>query len=225
MASGKKEIFENLKRVGAALAVQLSPACEVVIHDLASPENSIVFIGGNVTGRQIGGPMTDFVLGVLQHEPKPEDVVGYMARTRDGKTLKSSTIFIRDRTGRPIGVFCINFDVTHILETVQQLGELGTPTSTIEVNKSFSPDVGNLLQTMIGESVRRVLNLDEIPTGNGRLSIEDRQAIIGDLEEQGALRIRNAVPFLAKLFQVSRYTIYKDLQAVRASSAESGDRH
>ena len=97
----KQILFENLSRLALALEKQFGPDCEVVVHDLSRPENSIVCIAGNVTGRRIGGPLTDFVLGLLENDEHPDDTIGYSARTGDGRTLKSSTIFINDEKGRP----------------------------------------------------------------------------------------------------------------------------
>ena len=36
----------------------------------------------------------------------------YLTKTTDGKLLKSSTIFIRNDEGKPVGILGINFDIT-----------------------------------------------------------------------------------------------------------------
>lgn len=218
MSMCKEEIFENLIRIAAALTAQFSPSCEVIVQDLSRPEHSIVFVGGNITGRRIGGPATNFILRMLKDDKTPEDIIGNLAHTRDGKTLKSSTVFIKDRRGRPIGVFCVNFDTTPLLTASKQLAELAAPATPIEIEKILSADVPNLLQDMIQDSFRRVLNEKEPNEHTGGLSKEQRQAVLLDLEKQGALRIRNAVPILSDIFRVSRYTIYKDLKAIRANT-------
>lgn len=214
----KESLFQNLAQVADALALQFAPYCEVVIHDLARPDSSIVHISGDITGRHIGGPMTDFVLGLLEQKGKPDDVVGYIAHARDGKTLKSSTIFIRDGEKNPIGVFCVNFDVSPLNE-VSRLAQANT---SIEVDKSFSADVPNLLQEMIQKSLRRVLNCNNLSELDGNISAQDRRAVVAELDEQGAFRIRKATSIVAKLFDVSRYTIYKDRSAL--NGAENGQR-
>lgn len=214
-----QELFENLKRIASAVASQFGPSCEVVVHDLSHLENSIVFIAGDVTGRQVGGPVTDFVLGLLNQEQSPEDLVGYMAQTRDGKALTSSTVFLKDKRGRPIGVFCINFDVTYLVEASKHLTRLATPRTPIKVDKSFSADAPNLLQDMIEESLQRIIGGRHLDGQSDAVSRDQRLAILADLDAMGAFKIRNAVPIVADLFDVTRYTIYKDLKLLRKTMA------
>ena len=45
----------------------------------------------------------------------PEDRLSYLAKTADGKTLKSTTVYIRDEDKEPIGIFSINYDITLML--------------------------------------------------------------------------------------------------------------
>ena len=53
--------------IAEGIARQFGEYCEVVVHSLENYENSIVAIeNGQVTGRPIGGPMTDFALTVLE---------------------------------------------------------------------------------------------------------------------------------------------------------------
>lgn len=214
MKNEKERLFSNLGQVADALAAQFAPFCEVVIHDLSHPDDSIVHIAGDITGRCIGGPMTDFVLGLLEQDDNPDDVVGYTAHAPDGKTLKSSTIFIRGEEGLPVGVFCINFDLSPLLSAGRELAQLTKAATSIEVNKSFSADVPNLLQEMIHKSLQRVLNCNHVSELNDGIGKEERRKVIADLEAQGAFRIRKATSIVAELFEVSRYTIYKDRNAV-----------
>ena len=215
----KEEVFENLERVASAIATQFSPLCEAVLHDLKRPEASITFVAGNVTGRQAGGPVTDLVLNLLAKSESPDDVVDYTSRTRDGRTLTSSTVFIRDADGHPIGVFCINFDVTSLLAASGCLQELVTPSTPLEVQKSFSTDVPDLLDSIIRESLRRELDGGD---SDERFSKEKRQNLLADLDAQGVFRVQNSVPTLAGILGVSRYTIYKDLKDIREESVLSG---
>ena len=214
----KRELFENLERIANAIATQFGPLCEVVLHDLHTPEESIICVAGNVTERQVGGPVTDFVLSMLAQPKTPQDMVDYTARTRDGKTLKSSTIFVRNREEHAIGAFCINFDVTPLLAARGHIGELVTASTPLEVEKSFSADVPDLLDSIIQDSFRRVLDWAESAEG---LCKDDRQTLVANLDAQGVFRIQNSVPKVASILGVSRYTIYKDLKDIREESVMS----
>ena len=75
--------------------------CEVLIHDFRNPQHSIMAIeNGHVTGRKIGDPITNLALSVWKkngYENKKIDrIINYKTKTKDGKMLKSSTVFIRN---------------------------------------------------------------------------------------------------------------------------------
>jgi len=41
------------------LARAMGPDCEIVLHDLGHPSNSLIHIAGSVTGRSRGAPVTN----------------------------------------------------------------------------------------------------------------------------------------------------------------------
>jgi predicted transcriptional regulator YheO len=67
------------------------------------PEHSIVAIeNGHVTGRKVGDGASHVVLEqVRQADAQPSDHLSYLTKTPDGKILKSSTMYIRGRSGNP----------------------------------------------------------------------------------------------------------------------------
>ena len=108
--------LQFLLTLAKGIASQFGPNCEVVVHDLATndPERSIVAIeNGHVTGRKAGDGPSHVVLEALRGNPEQlHDHLSYLTRTKDGKILKSTTIYIRDDDGAPIGIFGINYDIT-----------------------------------------------------------------------------------------------------------------
>ena len=61
--------------------------CEVVIHDLSIPQNSVVYtLNNHVTGRQIGQPFEHLVKEVLLSKNFDGDsTVNYMTVIKDGR--------------------------------------------------------------------------------------------------------------------------------------------
>ena len=92
----KMMTLELLKQLAKALAVQFGNDCEVVIHDLTrkSLHKSIVYIeNGHITNRKTGDGPSKVVLETMRKDPsKISDHLGYLTKTNDGKTLKSSKI-------------------------------------------------------------------------------------------------------------------------------------
>ena len=92
--------LQFLFQLAKGIASQFGPNCEVVVHDLDSndPESSIVAIeNGQVTGRKVGDGPSHVVLETLRGDrEKLQDHLCYLTKTKDGKILKSTTIYIRN---------------------------------------------------------------------------------------------------------------------------------
>lgn len=96
------------------LGKALGEHCEVVLHDVSDPEHSIVAIAnGHLSGRSIGGSLTDMVLKLLRQGDKEQTqyVVNYHGKGSTGHLFRSSSYFIRGDEGSIIGVLCLNYDV------------------------------------------------------------------------------------------------------------------
>jgi predicted transcriptional regulator YheO len=205
----QNQVFEILKVVGSSIAKTLGPACEVLLHTTANPEESIIWMEGNVTGRNVGGPMTNIGLTALQTENPPEDLVNYATQTSDGRPLKSATIFLRDEQGKIFGIFCINIDLSRYIDLRSELDEFIKPDRQLQMAKSFSPDLNTSLASLVEESFR------QFQGSNGPLNREDRIKLIAHLNSKGFFRTRKSVSVLADRLNVSRYTLYNDLKEVR----------
>ena len=120
--------LQFLFQLAKGIASQFGPNCEVVVHDLDSndPESSIVAIeNGQVTGRKVGDGPSHVVLETLRGDrEKLQDHLCYLTKTKDGKILKSTTIYIRNDDGTPIGIFGINYDITLLLAMENMLRQL-----------------------------------------------------------------------------------------------------
>ena len=92
--------MDALKQIAKGIAGHFGSSCEVVIHELTekSADNSIVAIeNGHVSGRKVGDGPSHVVLEQLgQADSNPEDHIGYLTRTPDGKILKSDTLVAKN---------------------------------------------------------------------------------------------------------------------------------
>ena len=110
------KLLDLLEQIAKAIAAQFGSNCEVVIHELSgkSAYSSIVAIeNGHVTGRKVGDGPSHVVLEQLGHEDdSAKDQLAYLTRTKDGKILKSSSVYIRDESGKVSGILGINYDIS-----------------------------------------------------------------------------------------------------------------
>lgn len=201
-------LFDLLKNIARAIVQTFGQeVCEVVIHDLADLECSIVWIEGNVTQRSIGGPMTDLGLEMIQ-SGRIEDVLSYRMHL-EGKALQSSSVFLRDQKGRPWGAFCINFNVTPLQSIQRSLDAFSRGMPNSGVKEQFSQDIEETLHHLIADAVEKIGKPLKDFTRDERLNL------MRLLEQKGAFLVRRAVPFIAQQMDVTRYTVYNYLAEIR----------
>ena len=203
------------------IAEMFGKKCEVLVHDFSNPQHSIVAIeNGHVTGRKIGDPITDLALSVLKkngYENKKTDrIVNYKTKSKDGKVLKSSSVFIRNNQKKIIGCICINYDITVDLVFHKAMDEFCT---TVDLDKeksekgieTFTSNVNEVLKNIIQEAVEKIGK--PIPL----MQKEDKLMVAKIADEKGAFLIKGAITQLAKEINVSRFTIYNYLEEIKAS--------
>ncbi len=120
-----KVFFRALETVVDCVAEAFGSNCEVVLHSLEDLSHSVVKIAnGHVTGRKVGSPMTDFGMEILKEaESSEKDVVGsHYNELDDGTPLKSASMLVRNAQGKPIGMICINIDLSvPLLDFIREL--------------------------------------------------------------------------------------------------------
>lgn len=118
-----KQILKSYIPFAKTIGEMFGPNCEVVIHDLTTPQSSVIFTMNNhVTGREVGQSFDHLVRKVLlSNEFKGDYLAGYEIQTDDRRTIKSSTTLIRDGHQQVIGAFCINYDMNVMIQMKEVL--------------------------------------------------------------------------------------------------------
>ena len=198
-------VLDLLERLAEGIVAVVGPHCEVVVHDFGDPEHSVILIAGNVTGRRVGAPVPDlsFISGELDRDTP--DQMNYRARI-GSHHLQSSTVWIRDADGTPIGAVCINVDYSDLVHARDLLDKLATSTrhvSDLVITDTFAKDVGDLIELSVSEFLRQ----EDVQSVEA-LGYEDKLRLIQSLEERGLFDIRGAVNRVADVLDVSRASIY-----------------
>ena len=198
--------LQFLLKLAKGIASQFGPNCEVVVHDLATndPESSIVAIeNGHVTGRKVGDGPSHVVLEALRgNQVQLQDHLSYLTRTKDGKILKSTTMYIRDDDGAPIGIFGINYDITLLLAMENMLKQFTATEKDEKEPESISRNVSDLLDELLEQSVRIVGNPVAL------MNKEDKVKAVQFLNDTGAFLITKSGDKVCKYFGISKYTLY-----------------
>jgi predicted transcriptional regulator YheO len=209
----KVALLEMLKMIGYGVSATLGDWCEVVVHDLGDLDHSIVFISGDVTGRDVGGHMTDLGLAQIR-SGQTEPAINYTSYTNDGKTLKCSSILIHDEEEKPVAAFCLNLNVTPVLLFGRFLRSLPTAEDLPEVRETFVEDVAQLVETMVAECAY------EVGKPISLMNKHDRLHVVKCLDEKGVFQIRKSVPLVADRLQVSEKTVYSYLAELEETKEE-----
>lgn len=203
--------LEALQKIAKGVAAQFGSCCEVVVHQVSdeSAYHSIVAIeNGHVTGRKLGDGPSLVVLEQLgkKMDPNQEDHLCYLTRTPNGKTLKSSSIYIKDSEGKVSAIFCINFDISALTMVEGAVKELISPQDTEQVEpERITLNVSDLLDELIKQSVELVGKPVALMTK------DDKVKAIQFLNQNGALLITKSGDKIAKHFGISKYTLYSYL--------------
>lgn len=188
--------------------------CEVVLHDIRNPQSSVIAIAnGHITGRSIGSPMTEYGLATLRKGQFDKPIVNYRKKTKEGKLLKSSSLFIKDEKGKLIGFLCINYDISELTIARNIINDF----TNIMEDADFDEDSGESFGSTVNEMLSSIVNktLESVGKPVAFISKEEKVNIVQTLDQKGVFLIKGAIDYVAKVLCVSRYTVYNYLDEIR----------
>jgi D-arginine utilization repressor len=189
--------------VAQAITILLQPYAEVVIHDLKT--GKIAAIYNNFSKRRVGDE--SLLEELTDYTSLPDVFPVYTKINWDGRKLKSSTATLRDKNKKPIGLLCINLDVSkweefrHFLD---QWSCMSDPQSQPEV--LFKDDWREKINLYVSDYLEKqgiTLKL---------LSKVEKRNLIKALHREGAFKAKNAAIYVADVLDLSRATIYNYLK-------------
>ena len=202
-----------LESLSKGISALFGTNCEVTVHDLTrGHENTIIAIeNGHVTGRHVGDDASEVVLQAIKNDAtkKVEDHYAYLARTKDGRIVKSSSIFLRGENGELKSMVGINYDVTDLMMAKHAI-EAAVSIEKPEENENIgtiSTNVNDLLDQLIEEADEFV----GIPVA--KMTKDDKTRAIQLLNDKGAFLIKKAGDKVSKHYDISKYTLYNYMDA------------
>ena len=196
-------LISQLEQIAEGLSKTFSPFCEVVLHDLRDPQHAIMAIHNNLSGRQPGDPATELGLARIADPEYPQVIANYQNQFADGRQVKSTSIGIKDSTGKYVAALCMNVDLSLFRGLQGMLDQFG----------SFSGDRPHeSLESSGAETIRARIDqfAARLSTSPRALKAGDRRVLLQELKECGLLDIRKAMETVASHLGVSRATVYSD---------------
>ncbi len=210
--SGREATFALLRQLAVALQRLFAPLCEVVIHDFADFEHSIVHIEGNVSSRQLGGAATDLLLERARAGDTDSDLYCYKTRLGGDRVMKSLTIFLRDDDGHAYGAFCVNYDITALSEIEKIVGAMTLNGVDDAVSEMLSDDINETIRGIISETLAEIEGEPCFLSRDGKIDFVSR------LDSRGIFQVKKAAPIVAEQLGLSRATVYNYLKEARLRS-------
>lgn len=207
--------IELLKRLARGITTQFGEHCEVLVHDLSGDDAAhtiVVIENGHVSLRHAGDGASRVALEALQRRDDPTltDDLGYLSKTRDGRILQSSTIYLRNEAGVIEGVLSINYDITELLMAERAVTSILNHNKTEQKQPERIPtSVNELLDDLIEQSVALVGK----PVA--MMSKEDKISAIQFLSKSGAFLVTKSGDKVSKYFGISKYTLYSYIDATK----------
>ena len=217
-----EEQLQLLEKVVELLEQQMGNNLEIVLHDLRKPyEHTIVDIrNGHISGREIGGCGSDRGLEVMRGTVKNGDEFNYITRTPDGKVLRSSSLYFRDDTDKVVASLCVNQDITDTLKMESLLHGMNkyAPDGQGQRNEVLAGNIQELMNRLIEES------LQTIGKPAAEMTRAEKKEMVRLLDKKGLFLITYSGETVCEVLDISKYTLYKYLEAIRSETDKNQEK-
>lgn len=199
--------------------------CEVVLHDVTNPDESIIeVVNGHLSGRKVGGHLTDLALKILQEKKYIEKhfISNYKGNSKNNQTFRSSSYFIKDEHNNIIGMLCVNIDISNMIKARDLLdsmimsntnisddAEKSHPNLELDISENLEENLDSLLSSLITGV------LLEYEVSPKRMSPDEKMEVIKKLNDKGVFLLKGGVSEVAKYLKASEATIYRYLNKVK----------
>ncbi|WCM24335.1 PAS domain-containing protein [Paraburkholderia bryophila] len=200
----QRALLDQVSQIADGLAQTFAPFCEVVVHDLLDPKHAVLAIHNNLSGREAGHPATELGLARIADPDYPQVIANYANQFADGRPAKSTSIGIKDSSGKYVAALCMNIDLTLFRGLQSAVGQFVRVDAGATTQESLDPAGADLIRARIDQFAAR------LATTPRALKTEDRRALLKELKESGIMEIRRAMEVTAQYLGVSRATVYSD---------------
>lgn len=196
-----RAMLDQLKQIADGLGQTFAPFCEVVVHDLLEPDQSILAIHNSLSGREVGDPTTELGMARIADPNYVQVLANYANHFADGRQAKSTSIGIKDSSGRYIAALCLNLDLT-LFRGLQSAMNQFMQVDTDGPQESLDPAGADAIRARIDAYAARLASTPRA------LKTDERRALLAELKAAGLLDVRRAMETIAAHLGVSRASVY-----------------
>lgn len=201
-----KMLWKQYEPLIKAVVDVFHPFVEAAIHDLE--KGKIVAIYHNISQRKVGEPSPLKELKV-NTEDFPEYFTPYYKQNWDGRSLKCTSITMRNKKGRPIGLICLNIDASFFQDGARLL-------QTFLKVKDEAENPIEIFGSQCEEQAEEVIKqfLDAKHLSLNHLNRDQKKELVQQLFRKGIFNFKNATPFIAKKLNTSRASVYNYIKQI-----------
>lgn len=197
----ENSLLAQIEAIAEGLSETFAPFCEVVVHDLKHPTNSILSIHNNLSGRRVGEPTTELGLARIESDDFPHIIANYANQFADGRPAKSTSIGIKDENGHYVAALCLNVDMT-LFRSMQSVLNQFTQVGTGPVKEHLEPNGSEAIRQRIDQYAAA------LSASPRTLKADERKALIEVLRNEGLLDVKKSMETVAHHLGVSRASVY-----------------
>ena len=203
--NNENTLLARYSSLADGIALLFSGYVEVIIHELDS--QSVVYIANNISKRQLGDPSS---LDDVEFSDSDKVIGPYEKLNWDGQNIRSTSIVLRSDEGVPVGMLCINMQIS-AFEAAKDMLELFLAGNKVipQPDILFHDDWQERINTFIHAWLKaQCLSISILSHANKRQLIEA-------LYEEGAFKGKSAPNYVASVLNMGRATVFKYLREIK----------
>ena len=190
------DMVNRLIQIAKGISLSLGETCEAVVHD---GDHRIAYIAnGHISGREQGQQMEESVFKYFEDETRANNgTVVRLTRKNNGELHKSTTMMFFDETGAYEAMLCFTVNLTALDQAKKMLD--------------------SLMNVMPFDSPEAIIKTVGKPSALGSKEVKLR--ILRKLEEKGVFQLKDSVPQVCELLDISQATLYNYLREIRTQGS------
>ncbi len=194
------QLWKQYEPLIKAVVELFHPFVEAAVHDLE--KGKVVAIYHNISQRKIGdkSPLKELKVNTQDF---PDYFTPYYKNNWDGRPLKCTSITLRDKKGKAVGLICINVDTSFVHDAHRVLDAFlktkEEAENPIEIFGAHCEDQAMAFLQQYLEEKNISLNF---------LNREQKKEVVQHLYQKGIFNYKSAAPFIAKKLNISRASVY-----------------
>jgi D-arginine utilization repressor len=188
-----------------AIVELFHPFVEAAVHDLE--QGKVMAIYHNISQRQVGepSPLKELKIDVKDF---PDHFPPYYKQNWDGRPLKCTSITMRNKKKKPVGLICFNVDTSFFQEGYELLDVF----LKTKIDARNPVDFGGRCEEQASNIIQQYL--DEKQLSLNHLTRDQKKELVQQLYRKGIFNFKNAAPFVAKKLKTSRASIYNYIKQI-----------